>query len=276
MQTKRRYSSSARSGRAAASCAPGFHTTASVKPCCSRRSVWLPDCRRQGARQLVVDAVELVRELQHFFRLQGILRRLVRIAHALQAADARLAQLINRKIGVQGGREWKRLLARVVHGQVQFQRLRLDGHAQAQGEGAGPGGGDRFRQVGLWSGQIPRRPRHRRRRCDASCQVATRAKPWRMPVPRAPNWGKITGTPPRMARLPSRADARLQNRRSWPSLVCHETRWPPYRVTVACAPSAARMVTAGSCAKGTLAHAQAFHVRSGGFSPAADSWQSNS
>ncbi|EEF22627.1 conserved hypothetical protein, partial [Ricinus communis] len=41
MQTKRRYSSSARSVSAAASSFPGFHTTHCSNPCCSRRSVAL-------------------------------------------------------------------------------------------------------------------------------------------------------------------------------------------------------------------------------------------
>ena len=34
---------------------------------------------------------------------------------------------------------------------------------------------------------------------EASCHGLVRAKPWRSPLPRAANCGKITGTPPRTA-----------------------------------------------------------------------------
>ena len=72
----------------------------------------------------------------------------------------------------------------------------------------------RGREVGLrqrrtrQSAESPSLPLSPRR------QVLTRAKPCRMPVPRSANWGKITGTPPRIARLPSSADLALQKMRS--------------------------------------------------------------
>ena len=228
----------------------------------------------QGARQLVVDAIELVRELQQLFRLQGILRRLVRIAHALQAAYARLAQLIDRKIAVQGGRERKRLLARVVHGQPQLQRLRLDGHAQAQGEGPGPGGGDCVRQVRVVQDEL--RP----------CGAIGVARRFQLPGRHA----RKAVAHARAARAELREDhghaatdgaAAVEGGIAAAEQALLAIAGLPRDQVAAIQGDGGLRAIGGAdghgrqLAKSTLAHA-GVHVRSNGFSPAADSWQSNS
>ena len=76
-----------------------------------------------------------MREVHGEWRAGG---HLVQVGEALQAADARLANVQHLQVGVQGGREVERLVAGVEDAQLRAQRLPVYAHGVHRLEGMGP------------------------------------------------------------------------------------------------------------------------------------------
>ena len=95
--------------------APGFHTTASVKPADRLISVRVSVDQPQFCRRVEVDAVHLAGEAHlrlDLLRFHPTGRRIA-IAHAGQILDIGDGEIFHGQVGVQRGREAERRSARV-------------------------------------------------------------------------------------------------------------------------------------------------------------------
>ena len=188
--------------------------------------------QREVGAAVGVDAIDLPDEPQHRLALVAGPTRVrgIEVGAILQAEDPGLRDIRYAQVGVQGGGE-------------------LEGRVVAVGDG------ERGRQAVLVQlhfqlGAEPMRPPAQRVRLARSTRVArsgaadgtgvqasSRAKPCRRPGPRAPNWGKITGIPPRMACPARKTACGLVKRRSLPRWV-QDMTWAPCAHIRACEPTA--------------------------------------